>query len=195
MSRGGMRNGAGRPGYKLKTNQTRSIDVRRWKRDGLLVDGYFGWQWTDSDTGKVESSIGVDISYGLVTLIYTANGQSFRNPISVMRTPCTFGGERVWFGCPRCRQRCAKLFLRWGHFRCRSCSQIAYPSQSDDLIGRLWRAQAKIEARLGPRLARPKFMRQTTYEQLKDRYWQKEIARDDAFCDFAVRVGLIPKDL
>lgn len=191
MPKGGMRYGAGRPGYKLKTSQTRSIDVRRWKRDGLLAGGYFGWQWTDSDTGKVESSIGVDVSYGVITLIYAANGQLYRNAVSVMTTPCTFGGERVWFSCPRCRQRCAKLFLRWGHFRCRSCNRIAYPSQSEDVIGRLWRAQSKIEARLGPRRTKPKHMRLKTFERLVDRYWQIEEQRDDAFCELVARLGFL----
>lgn len=188
MPKGGSRYGAGRPGHKLKTSQTRSIDVRRWKRDGLLADGYFGWQWTDSETGKVESSIGVDISYGLVTLIYTTNGQSYRNPISIVRTSCSFGGERVWFSCPRCRQRCAKLYLRWGHFRCRSCSQITYPSQSEDVLERLWRAQSKIEARLGPHRTKPKHMHLKTFDRLVARYWQIEIDRDEAFCKFVDRM-------
>lgn len=191
MPKGGMRYGAGRPGYKLKTSQTRSIDVRRWKRDGLLADGYFGWQWTDAETGEVLSSIGVDVSWGVITLIYTANGQAYRNAVNITRTPCTFGGERVWFSCPRCRQRCAKLFLRWGHFRCRSCNQIAYQSQSEDLMGRMWRAQTKIEQRLDDKLSRPKFMRHKTYERLKERYWQLEMVKEDAFCDLAARLGLI----
>lgn len=191
MGKGGMRWGAGRPGYRLKTSQTRSIDVRRWQRDKLLNCGYFGWQWSDAETGKVESSIGVESRLGGVTLIYTANGQSYRNAIDITSTPCTYGGSRPWFRCPRCYDRCAKLYLRWGHFRCRKCNQISYQSQSEDQIGRLWRAQAKIEARLGSSFTRPKHMRQATFDALCERFWQIESDRDDAFCRLVARLGFI----
>lgn len=189
MAKGGSRLGAGRPGYRLKDTHTRAIDVRRWQRDGLLSGGYFGWQWTDSESGEVRSNIGVHPEQDRVMLSYSANGHSFRPYIQTTTTPCTFGGSRVWFRCPRCNERCAKLFLRWGHFRCRTCNQISYRTQSEDQIGRLWIAQAKIEARLGPDLARPRFMRQKTFDQLRERYWRVEERREDAFCAFAVRLG------
>lgn len=189
MAKGGSRWGAGRPGYRLKEIHTRAIDVRRWQRDGLLRAHYFGWQWTDSDTGEVQSKIGVSPSPGKVGLSYTVNGHAFNPVIDITTTPCTFGGARAWFRCPHCHVRCAKLFLRWGHFRCRTCQKISYQSQSEDQIGRLWRVQAKIERQLGDGLARPKFMRQKTYERLKAKYWQIEWERDTAFCEFAARLG------
>lgn len=189
MAKGGLRCGAGRPGYRLKDIYTRSIDVRRWQRDGLLSGGYFGWQWTDSDTGEVRSNIGVYPKHQAVELSYTVDGHSFRPLIQITTTPCAFGGSRVWFQCLRCHGRCAKLFLRGGHFRCRKCNQISYQSQSEDVIGRMWIAQAKIENRLGGGLARPKFMRQKTYDRLRERYWDLEMAREDAFCQFAMRLG------
>jgi len=189
MSKGGTRWGAGRPGHKLKASHTLSIDVRRWQRDGLLNRRYFGWQWSDHDSGEVTSSIGVQAEAGRVTLIYQAGDQPHRDGVNINTTPCTYGGARSWFNCPRCNGRCAKLYLRWGHFRCRQCNQISYHTQSEDQIGRLWIAQAKIEARLGPNLARPKFMRHKTFDWLRHRYWQLEEQRDDAFCEFAARIG------
>lgn len=189
MAKGGMRCGAGRPGYRLKDIHTRSIDVRRWHRDGLLKSHYFGWQWTDSVSGEVRSNIGVYPKHRAVELSYTVDGHSFRPLIQITTTPCAFGGSRVWFQCPRCHGRCAKLFLRGGHFRCRKCNQISYQSQSEDVIGRMWIAQAKIENRLGDDLTRPKFMRQKTYDRLLERHWQCEAARDDALVAFMARWG------
>lgn len=45
--------------------------------------------------------------------------------------------------------------------------------------------------RLGDSLARPQFMRQKTYDRLRERYWALEMAREDAFCEFATRLGLL----
>lgn len=189
MAKGGLRWGAGRPGYRLKDIHTRAIDVRRWHRDGLLSGGPFGWQWTDSETGEIRSSIGVHPERGRIMLSYSVKGHQFLPHIQTATTPCAFGGARIWFRCPRCSRRCAKLYLRSGHFRCRTCNQISYRTQSEDLIGRLWTAQGKIEARLGPGLTRPKFMHQKTFERLRKEYWQIEERREDEFCAFAARLG------
>lgn len=191
MAKGGSRFGAGRPGYRLKEVHTRSIDVRRWHRDGLLDGSYFGWQWSDPETGQQTASIGVHPGAHSVTLSYTVGGEQRQPTIGLTTTSCTFGGSRVWFQCPRCHGRCAKLFLRGGHFRCRQCQQISYQSQSEDQIGRLWREQAKIESRLGVNLSRPKFMRQKTFDRLRERYWALEMVRDDAFCEMAARLGFV----
>lgn len=187
MSKGGMRWGAGRPSHKLRDCDTRAIDVRRWQREGLLKSLHFGWQWTDSDTGEVRSSISVYPQAHGLSLSYAISGQPYRPFIATTTTPCHFGGSRVWFTCPGCSARCARLFLRWGRFRCRACNQITYRSQREDQIGRLWLAQAKIEARLGQDLTRPKFMRLATFERLRSRFWQLEHEREMVFSDWAER--------
>jgi hypothetical protein len=124
-----------------------------------------------------------------VTLSYTVGSEQRQPTIELTTTSCTFGGSRLWFQCPNCHARCAKLFLRGGHFACRKCQRISYQSQSEDEIGRLWRAQAKIEKRLGDRLSKPKFMRQRTYDGLRERYWQIEWAREEALYACAARLG------
>jgi hypothetical protein len=44
-------------------------------------------------------------------------------------TPLNFGGVRWWFSCPRCRRRCAKLYLpRASAFLCRKCHNLTYES-------------------------------------------------------------------
>ena len=49
--------------------------------------------------------------------------------IFLTRTPCHYGGSRLWFECPSCDRRCAKLYLLGGRFLCRRCHGLAYRSQ------------------------------------------------------------------
>jgi hypothetical protein len=162
MARGGSRWGAGRPGWHVKAEHCRSIDVRRWQREGILQPGRFGaWAWTDAETGKQVASISYGIEPGAVVLDYSMGGRLMHQRLSILATPCHFGGHRQWFGCPHCVRRVAVLF-----FLCRRCSRVVYASQSDDALGRMWRMQAKIERRLGEHWQRPKSMHRTTYDRL-----------------------------
>lgn len=190
MARGGHRWGAGRPGYKLRADFTRSVDIRRWQRDGLLDRGYFGWQWSDPDTQEVRSSIGVWASHERVRLVYRVGEHDIDDTVRLTSTPCNYGGRRYWFQCPHCFRRCASLFLRAGRFRCRTCQRISYRSQSEDVIGRAWLKQAKLEARLDPNWQRPKGMRHATRDKLLERIWRLEEIRDDALAAFIARLGI-----
>lgn len=171
--RGGMRWGAGRPGWKPKTSQCRSIDARRLKRDGLLRAGLaYGWQWKDED-GEVTASIGIRTHAGGLIVSYRTDGEDVEQRIATTATRCNYGGQRVWFACPHCRQRVALLYLS-RQVACRQCFRMAYPSQSEDLVGRLWRKQSKIENRLQS----GKRMQQRTRDRLIDELCRIEEARD-----------------
>lgn len=189
MGRGGMRFGAGRPGWLGKVEHCKSIDVRRFQREGMLSTGSWVWQWRDAATGEVTSAISVIGGAHHITLRYSVEGKSTADHINITRTACTVGGARAWFRCPTCSQRAAKLYLRFGRFACRACQHLAYGSQSDDAIGRAWRLQARLEAKLGPDLARPKHMHHATYEALRARIWDLEERRNLALCHFLARVG------
>ena len=50
MGTGGARCGAGRPGHRLKAEQTLKVDMRIWRKLGYLVNGHsFAWQWSRGD--------------------------------------------------------------------------------------------------------------------------------------------------
>lgn len=60
------------------------------------------------------------------------------------RTPCTYGGERVWFFCPKCDRRCAVLY--GNDFVCKHCIDIRYyASQAEDDIARAKRKFEKFK--------------------------------------------------
>lgn len=58
---------------------------------------------------------------------------------------------------------------------------MAYSSQFEDELGRMWRKQGKIEARLGKNWRRLKGMKRRTYERLWGELMDCEERRDEAF--------------
>lgn len=184
MSRGGVRWGAGRPSTKAIGERLHRVDVREWsRRGGLLRHGQFVWSWRCG--GEPSGSVSVWVSPGeAVTLDFTLTMNGERRKLSqrvrLDRTPCRFGGLRSWFACPCCGRRVAVLYLRFGRFACRTCQRVAYASQSEDLIGRMWRKQSKIEARLDEHWRRPKGMRRRTYARLLGEAVECERIRNDA---------------
>ena len=78
--------------------------------------------------------------------------------------------------------------MRAGRFACRHCQRVAYATQSCDALDRMWRKQAKLEARLGENWRRPKGMRQHTYDRIFDAVMDCEDRRNNAFCVFAARI-------
>lgn len=196
MSRGGSRFGAGRPTTRVRADQVQRIDLRLWARRGLLSGNrLFSWSW--SRGGNPAGSINVNVENGQgVTLSYTHSSGGQREAVSLFvglcATPCAFGGERQWFRCPCCGARGLVLYLRWGRFACRACQRVAYGSQSEDAMGRAWRKQSKLEARLGPNWRRPKGMRLRTYERLFTALLDCEERREAALCAYALRLGCFP---
>lgn len=99
MAKGGMRYGAGRPGYKAKAEQLRKIDISRWQREGKLHAGdSFGWAWTMDGVQTASISVMVQSTESL-RLLYTL-GEDKRDAsqqVRIDRTPCHFGNDRAWF--------------------------------------------------------------------------------------------------
>jgi hypothetical protein len=192
MSRGGLRWGAGRPSHKIKAEHALRLDIRTWARGGRLKPGsWFSWSWKRN--GEDAGSIGVRVrGDDFVTLEYTLQGQdppAVRSQlIRIEHTACNFGNTRPWFVCPVCAKRAAVFYFRWGRFGCQSCQQVAYKSQSCDTIDRLWLRQYKIEARLGEHWARPKGMKQRTYQGLLYSLSDIELRRDQALSAAMVRM-------
>jgi hypothetical protein len=193
MGTGGMRYGAGRPGHRAKAEQLRRVDVREWARRGYLRGACsFSWSWNRG--GEPSGSIGVAVhGPDALTLSYafTADGgaRHVAERLAIVSTACAYGGERPWFICPRCKIRVAVLFLRGGYFACRRCKRVAYSSQSEDILDRLWRKQRWIEAMLEENWRRPKGMRAATYRSLIAKLCDIEGRRDSLLCVFVQRLA------
>jgi hypothetical protein len=154
------------------------IDVRRWKRDGMLSPGArFHWQWAME--GEVMGSIRVRVEVERIVLVYRlrASGGNWRpveEPVRLTYTPCNFGGQRVWFQCAGCGERAAKLYSQIPPFKCRRCCDTRYQSQSETPEDRAMRKDRRIRHRLGassslaePILSKPRGMHRTTFHRLQ----------------------------
>lgn len=191
MGRGGWRLGAGRPGWHIKAEHCLRLDVRVMARRNALLPGGYSWRWTSTLTGEDCGSIGYAVSASAVTLKFSKNGQPITQHVPLERTACNYGGTRPWFQCPRCGRRVAVLFLRSGLFRCRKCSGVVYGSQADDEIGRSWRRQQKLEARLDEHWRRPKGMHRATRGRILEGIWRCEEERDNALARFLASSGFV----
>jgi len=178
---GGMGSGSYyRWNSKDTTGDYRSIDVRRWKRDGLLEPRQsFGWNWLRND--EVFASIQVQTESDRVILDYRHRNRgeeewkTEKYPVYLEWTGCHLGGQRPWFLCPArgCGRRVALLY-GGGIFACRHCYQLAYQSQRETDYDRAARRADKIRDRLGweqgilnPKgWRKPKGMHWKTFEQL-----------------------------
>ena len=132
--------GSGRS-YHLSSKDTtsdyRSIDVRYFKKQGLLKPNQsYSLSW--SRNGKPTGSIYVQAHLYGVSLKYKArvNGDDWadRNDLILIDwTGTNFGGERPWFICPAsgCGKRVAKLYGGRAMFACRHCLDLAYESQRE----------------------------------------------------------------
>ena len=191
MGRGGHRWGAGRPGWHVKAEHCLRLDVRALARRKVLGVGCFDWVWKDGHTGERIGAISIAARPDSLGLSYTVNGDSISDTLRIERTACTLGGTRPWLCCPRCQRRVAVLHLRSGRFVCRACGGVAYASQSEDTMDRLWRRQRKLEARLGEGWQRPKGMHHATRARIYDAIIQCEVWRDHALAAYAERAGFV----
>jgi hypothetical protein len=167
-----------RYGAKSTTEDYRTLDVRRWAREGILSPGHrASWKWTRN--GEVMASIQTRSEYDRVILIYRRRSgdgkwKDEQYPVRIERTPCNLGGSRHWFICPvvGCGRRVAILY-DGGIFACRRCHGLAYASSREDAGARSTRRADRLRARLGwePGIlngegSKPKWMRWRTFERL-----------------------------
>ena len=89
------------------------------------------------------------------------------------RTPCNYGGERLWFLCPHCGKRVAVLYGAGIRFLCRHCYELPYGSQNETYMDRMMRKARKVRDRLGVSgdlfeliWRKPKGMHQATFDHL-----------------------------
>lgn len=171
--------GSGRKWGKAATDTMRALDIRKMARDGLLRPGAgFSWEW--SSGGEVRASIRAEVGEDRVTLDYRSRDQGGewtprRYPVLIERTPCNYGGERVWWRCPAagCGRRVAVLF-GGKVFACRHCHQLAYSSTRETDDDRAIRRADKIRDKLGwpagimnGEGGKPKGMHWSTFFRLK----------------------------
>lgn len=186
--------GFGSGGWNAKGRPTAvdvpRIDVNYLNKAGALREGFRGtWRWTlDEDLSKVHFRVHSD----RLTLSIAGAYDPYVEEVALNWEPCRFGGLRPFFVCPDCGEHTLHLY-RLGHFACRECHDLSYPSQRERESDRAQRRANKIRRRLGGEPgwhqvpSKPKGMHMRTYVKLVG-----EILEADAITDkYAVeRFGL-----
>jgi len=175
----------GRPAYGGRTTceECKSLDVRRWHREGCLAAGqWFTASWTYG--GKPAGSISAWTEPDSVILTFNWRGsgnnesRSVEQRVKIVWTNCRLGGRRPWFQCTACARRVAKLYLCGRPiFACRHCLGLAYTSQQESPRDRALTQAQKIRERLGgsanllddPFPEKPPGMAWIAYERLRRR--------------------------
>ncbi len=177
-----------------------AIDVRAYARQGLLRHGN-SWRirWYRGD--RELTAIRARAWQSLIELSYYIHGggsmERVRQEIALTYTDQHFGGRRVWFECPGCGRRCAKLYAG-NRFLCRLCHGLRYESDHPAPAIRPLLQARKIRDRLGatgslelPFPDRPKRMRRTTYDRLREkglRYEAEALDASDAWLSGVARL-------
>lgn len=157
------------------------LDVRYLQREGLLDwRSQFNLRWLRN--GKPLSNIDILPEGDRVILSYTV-GASSEKPLSyhyevfLERSPCHYGGVRIWFRCPArgCGRRVAILY-GGKVFACRQCYGLAYESQRESPGQRADTRAWAIRKRCGDwgclfdPVFRPKGMHHRTFRRLEAEY-------------------------
>ena len=163
---------------KTTAKEVNRIDIRYLRQHGLLRSSELirslSWSCRDRETG----SIGFIVEQERLLLNYrcrfnSEGWQDIEETVWFDRTPCHYGGERLWFLCPDCRKRVAVLYGLGPRFLCRHCYRLPYGSQNETFIDRMMRKARRIRQRLQastdltePVWRKPKGMHRKTFDRL-----------------------------
>jgi len=173
---------------KTTTEEVKRIDIRVMKKNGWLVPGWWrtmSWTCGGEPSGDIKYQVdhdGLDLSYRSRSA--GEDWQSVKERILFNRTPCSYGGERLWFLCPHCGRRVAILYGVDARFLCRHCYDLPYASQMKGRLDQLIDQKHKLGNRIfedydGYGWRRRKGMHQKTFDRLYEKFWRLDMAIDD----------------
>lgn len=157
-----------RRGQKAFTSDLPHIAIRNWVRRGQVQTGAYCMSLPDGN------QIYFDVRANLILARASTNvWRRMVQGINIETTGSRASLRRVWLCCPNpsCGRRVIALYLQSGFF-CRHCLKLAYPSQSQSRIQRLYAEYARLERRVGlvdGEPVRPKGMHRRTFEPLAAR--------------------------
>ena len=92
--------------------------------------------------------------------------------ISLEKKPCSYGGFKYYFHCPKCQSRMRILYCILGAFVCRKCANLGYFTQRLNEFDRSFEAARKVEKKLidraGSLKVKPPWIKKRTFKFLRD---------------------------
>ena len=160
MSRGGIREGAGRPRRRRRIGDCLCLNAHTIQRVSMWV--WYQQTWQTRRYGEVA----VEISREPQVMLAVRDGCEDR--ISLEYTDPLHGGERMWFLCPSCGRRCRDVYLPLDHYLwgCRVCLDLSYATENETRFERLARKEQKLQVRLAKCRPRQSKVRKGLLDQI-----------------------------
>lgn len=96
------------------------IDIPTIYKLGAHWNGSMGWK----------GDVLIDVFTGIHERQFVRlNYAGFEYDITLVTTPCNYGGIRYWFECLFCKRRVGTIYLRADRFACRHCQFLTYESK------------------------------------------------------------------
>ncbi len=173
----------GRVITRQETDPLPRLDVR-WLRTVGALQPHAVTQplWTARGVTTATLEIVMSADGYTLTLAYQTRGlggawTKVEEAVALEATPCTYGGERMWFQCPGCGSRRAVLFALWGAFRCRICHDLAYSSAREDPYERSLRRCAELRRRISGAFGQPSWEIPPKPDGMTYRAYRKVVCR------------------
>lgn len=151
----------GKRDRRLTTDDYFFVDVNYFKREGLLANGWFSWEW--KKRGRIVDSINVSVKDDRIII----DGQD----IFIEWWRCPLGGKRPWFHCPSCKRRCCKLYKANTSFACKTCLNLVFKVWHERPKKRALRSAEKVFCKVSFDFSRkgdkPKWQRWPTFHRLE----------------------------
>ena len=169
-------------GGRRRCDDFPAIDIRHPQHRELVDDPGSCISWRFNRNGMPVCNVDIEFHRDHAVLTDVTDRTWPRTQsISLLRTPCHYGGTRTWFSCPGCSQRCAKLYFCNDNFRCRKCHELGYRSQLQASAERPRLIAQRIRRSLGassnlilPFPPKPPKMNWRTYERMRAKAEQFE---------------------
>jgi hypothetical protein len=105
------------------------VETRRYRISVFELKNKWEWQYREETQrsfllGNIKVKPMKDREWYLELTEYGDQGAN--TAISLLHTPCHYGGYREWFECPGCFKRVGILYRDKSHFKCRKCLNLVY---------------------------------------------------------------------
>jgi hypothetical protein len=118
---GGMGSGPYGGGSKVRkwtVEETYRLDIKSLK-------GHIDGRRLEFSMNEGKISFGVITKSDHIILTYSAGEESIKEYANIESTKVGYG-ERLWFNCPGCGKKTARLYIVGKYFRCRDCHLLTY---------------------------------------------------------------------
>lgn len=182
---------------KRTVEETVHIEINKFKNH--LDGGSLTYSW---GTDKKQQSISILTLSDHLVLVYYANKEKISSTIYIDSTSVGYG-KRLWFNCPDCDNRTARLYLVGKYFKCRKCHNLTYLScqESGDPLDYLALKIKRLQKRLALKSPgiydvpyfKPKHMHYKTFMKLRNQLIELQEERDRGFLKMCANETLLKK--